>query len=153
MKIELKRLSFNARLSQETNAYAADIWIDGKKVGEARNDGGGGETIIHIMPRALHEKAEAFCKAMPNEPEHDLEMNLELYIDLMAEQMIRNQEELKQYKRWCKKETVFRVKGDPAGEWRTIKKQPYEPRVAEAIRKKYADQLEEILNERFLTAV
>lgn len=40
--VELKRVSVNHRLSEETNCFVADIWIDGKKVGDVRNDGHGG---------------------------------------------------------------------------------------------------------------
>ena len=53
MKIELKRFSYNARLSEETNAFAADIWVDGKNVGFAKNDGHGGNTMVHIKPNEL----------------------------------------------------------------------------------------------------
>ena len=41
-KVELRRITYNARLSEETAAFAADVWIDGKKVGDVRNDGHGG---------------------------------------------------------------------------------------------------------------
>lgn len=47
MKIELKRISFNERLSEETNAFAADLYINGKKVGYCKNDGHGGCTDYH----------------------------------------------------------------------------------------------------------
>ncbi len=42
MKIELRRISHNSRLSQETEAFAADLYIDGKKRGTVENDGHGG---------------------------------------------------------------------------------------------------------------
>jgi hypothetical protein len=42
MKIELRKISFNERMSEETNCYAADLYVDGKKVGEVGNDGHGG---------------------------------------------------------------------------------------------------------------
>lgn len=48
MKIELKRFTTNARLSQETIAFAADVWVDGKKVGHAENDGRGGCHTVHL---------------------------------------------------------------------------------------------------------
>jgi hypothetical protein len=44
MKIELKRVSFNERMSEETNCFVADLYINGKKVGECSNDGRGGCT-------------------------------------------------------------------------------------------------------------
>lgn len=63
MKIELKRISYNARLSQETPAFAADVWIDGKKRGTAENDGHGGSTLIH--PFDLEREIEAYAKTLP----------------------------------------------------------------------------------------
>lgn len=42
MKIELRRINHNPRLSEETNAFSAEIWIDGERAFEARNQGQGG---------------------------------------------------------------------------------------------------------------
>lgn len=67
MKIELKRFTTSARLSQETTAFAADVWVDGKKAGYAENDGHGGSTNVHLDP-AVHDAVEAHGKAqMPAE--------------------------------------------------------------------------------------
>jgi hypothetical protein len=48
MKIEIKRLTVNHRLSEETLNFACDIWVDGKKVGEAKNHGTGGPTDVYF---------------------------------------------------------------------------------------------------------
>jgi hypothetical protein len=50
MKIELRRFTTNARLSQETTAFAADVWVDDKKVGYAENTGHGGNTNVRLDP-------------------------------------------------------------------------------------------------------
>ena len=63
MKIELKRVTYNARLSQETAAYAADIWVDGVKRGDVTNDGHGGADRIN--PPALGEEINAYAKTLP----------------------------------------------------------------------------------------
>lgn len=63
MNIELKRFTTNARLSQETTAFAADVWIDGKKVGSAQNDGQGGCTIVRLDPSVL-AKVDSHGKAL-----------------------------------------------------------------------------------------
>lgn len=46
MKIEIKRLTVNHRLSEETLAFACDIYVDGVKVGDASNHGTGGNTNV-----------------------------------------------------------------------------------------------------------
>ena len=63
MNIELKRFTTNARLSQETIAFAADVWVDGKKVGRAENAGHGGATMVHLDP-SVRGKVEAYGKAL-----------------------------------------------------------------------------------------
>lgn len=63
MKIELRRFSTNARLSQETTAFAADVWIDGKKVGYAENAGHGGNTNVHLDP-TIRSAVEAHGKTL-----------------------------------------------------------------------------------------
>lgn len=63
MKIELKRFTTNARLSQETTAFAADVWVDGKKAGYAENDGHGGSTIVHLDP-SVRAQVEAHGKTI-----------------------------------------------------------------------------------------
>lgn len=47
-KIELRRVHFSERLIDETNAFDADVWVNGKKAGHAGNDGHGGCTIVHL---------------------------------------------------------------------------------------------------------
>ncbi|MCK7559358.1 hypothetical protein MKQ70_32085 [Chitinophaga sedimenti] len=44
MKIVLKGLRVYEEMSEETNAFSADLWIEGKKVAKAKNDGRGGMT-------------------------------------------------------------------------------------------------------------
>lgn len=60
MKLQLKNVHFSERLSQETNAFAADLWFNGKKVGCVENDGHGGCT--NVQPYSLESK-EAFKEA------------------------------------------------------------------------------------------
>jgi len=63
VNIELKRFTSNARLSQETTAFAADVWVDGKKAGFAENDGHGGCTMVRLDP-AVRDKVEAHGKTL-----------------------------------------------------------------------------------------
>jgi hypothetical protein len=70
MKIELKRISYNARLSQETSAYAADVWVDGKKSGTVQNDGHGGPDLI--LPHTLAQQINEYAKTLPPTKFHDM---------------------------------------------------------------------------------
>lgn len=60
MKVELKRLQVFLRMSQETICFAADIWIDGRKVGSAENEGHGGNTTVHV-PADMRDALKAWC--------------------------------------------------------------------------------------------
>jgi len=67
MKIELKKISFNERMSEETNCFVADLYINGKKAGYCKNDGRGGCTEYHGNTKAdnvLIREAEAYCKSL-----------------------------------------------------------------------------------------
>src|SRR3972149_5431468 len=64
MKVELKKLAIYPRMSEETTAFAADLWIDGVKVGHAKNDGHGGMAFVDwIVPPARRAEIEAALKA------------------------------------------------------------------------------------------
>lgn len=54
-------------MSEETNAFTADIHIDGIKAGYAKNDGRGGCTFYHVFEgkRELIERAEKYCALLP----------------------------------------------------------------------------------------
>jgi hypothetical protein len=151
VNIELRRITSNARLSRETNAFAADVWIDGELAATAHNDGGGGQTFMHFHSPELEAAAEQWARSLPPEPSQfgPVPMNLPFYIDLLLEKHLREKHELAQYRRWCKKETVFRLKDDKPGEWRTIRA-PFTLNIAAQLRKKHGVALAEILNERLL---
>ena len=68
MKIEVKNIKFYEKLSEETNCFTADVFINGTKVAYAKNDGQGGSTFYHpydIKYRQLLEEAEAYAKTLP----------------------------------------------------------------------------------------
>jgi hypothetical protein len=71
--LELRKISFQERMSEETNCFVADIFKKGKKVGEAHNDGHGGDTLARIpnmteldhklLTRWVDDTFEAWLKA------------------------------------------------------------------------------------------
>ncbi|PWV47063.1 hypothetical protein [Chitinophaga sp. S165] len=116
MQIELKRIEYSARLSEETLAFSADIYIDGQKAGYASNNGQGGSTDYHWYDekgRLLIQSAEKYCKSLPAEVNEDIvvdgkpltiEMTLETFIDnLMGKHLM--DKEMKAFQRKMYKET------------------------------------------------
>lgn len=70
MKIELKNVKVNEAFSEETTCFIADVFINGKKVAHAKNDGRGGCTDYYPYEgkRELLKQAELFCKELPKKP-------------------------------------------------------------------------------------
>jgi len=48
-KIEIKSLKVAGNMSEETIAFTASLWVDGKKVGEAKNQGHGGANDVYLF--------------------------------------------------------------------------------------------------------
>jgi hypothetical protein len=63
MKIELRNVQFAAFMSEETNAFTATIYVNGKKAGEASNQGHGGST--DVQPHSLAETLDAYGATLP----------------------------------------------------------------------------------------
>lgn len=104
MRIELKKISYDERLSEETNAFSADLYIEGKKAGIASNRGYGGPTDYYAdneNGKLLIQQAEAHCKTLPDieypnghlPGTFSVPMSLELYIDNLLENYLSEREE------------------------------------------------------------
>ena len=63
MNIEIRNIKYAAHASQEPHCFSADVYVDGKKAGTARNEGRGGAT--HILPDALREKLDVYGASLP----------------------------------------------------------------------------------------
>lgn len=63
MKIELRRINYNAALSQDTAAFAAEVWIDGELAFYARNEGTGGADFYRQVGRWSQAEVDAWLKA------------------------------------------------------------------------------------------
>jgi len=97
MKIELRKLKIAEHMSEETTAFSAEIYVDGKATGYAKNDGRGGCTGYHSngdeKSRELMKSAEAYCLTLPAQridmgsgrKPLVIEMNLENFIDELVE--------------------------------------------------------------------
>ena len=105
MKIELKKISFNERMSEETNCFVADLYINGKKVGYVKNEGCGGCTDYHGYTKEdnlIIREAEAYCKTLPRvrveEYDFDYQPTLESVIDDELQKYLKEKEGKKMQK-------------------------------------------------------
>lgn len=104
MNIELKKVQFSEHLSEETNAFTANLYVDGKHLGYIRNDGRGGNTdVYHNKPehKEKFREVEEYCKTLPprtytfNGQEHSFDMNLENFVDELFEHWLKRKENKK----------------------------------------------------------
>lgn len=63
MKFELKNISYDSRRSEETAAYSAILYIDGKKAGTVSNGGHGGCDNQYLEKWVDRAAVEAYIKA------------------------------------------------------------------------------------------
>jgi hypothetical protein len=110
MKIELKRISFNERMSNETNCFVADLIIDGKKVGSCQNNGHGGNTYYQGDSKESNRiigECEDYYKKLPKikiggnliYPDgFEMDQTLESAIDDLLEDFLKERENKKKIK-------------------------------------------------------
>lgn len=109
MDLQLKNVYFSEQLSEETNAFTADIWFRGKKVGYAKNDGNGGCTGINAYPKQRENFNLAVEYAKSLEPiEYEgraglkgftLDSNLEAQVNRLFENWLDKKELQKQQRK------------------------------------------------------
>ncbi len=139
MNFEIKKLSVQERLSEETLCFSADIWVDGKKIGEVTNRGHGGCNDYYWHDAVKGKALEDYAKRTVTKFNFD-------QLDIIIGDVIEKMQSEKQIKRWCKTKTVFRLLGDAAGEFRTVKSL-FTPAVKTWLVGKYGSKIEKIYNE------
>jgi len=118
LALTLKRFQHYPRMSEETNAFNADIVHDGVVVGTAENDGHGGCTFVH-----LNDKGRAIPEIVTasNLPEFN-DDSLQSIVDDLVENAIHSKWVEKQRRRIEKQlatTVLFNRKGDKDGSFRT----------------------------------
>lgn len=122
MNIELKNIKYSPTLSDDSNAFTANLYINGKKVCMVGDDGNGGEVFFRsVDPKYtdLLKEAEKWCKAQPAwmEPNpvnpdkpYQGSMTLDLYICDLLENYLNAKEDQK-LERKMAKSLLFGVPG------------------------------------------
>lgn len=104
MKIELKGVKFYEKMSEETNAFTADIYVDGKKCGFAKNDGRGGCTFVSPYGGKTMDLFTNSEKWLTEQPEINIgteespfmvKSNMENMVDQLFEQWLKERDQKK----------------------------------------------------------
>lgn len=104
MKIELKSLKIARHLSEETTAFTAKISVDGKVVGDVRNDGNGGCHMVHLDPSARDAVEAEAARLHPPKAKYDDPM------EDLVNALLEKEEDRKQALSFLKKGYPFVVK-------------------------------------------
>lgn len=139
----------------EGGGYECSIYRGKVKVGTAMNEGSGGSDFFHFTSReeeATFQEAaakwyetsrskvewEGWCK----ENSISLDVSAQHKMESWVSETMSSMEEQKRFKRLSKTKTLFRLKGDEEGVWRTIGQ--VGPRVIDHIVKHYGANVEQI---------
>ena len=159
MKITVK--NYKSCRGNEGDAFSCTVYLDGKKAAHVQYDGWGGEYLWdftvsdgQMYGGTMCAKFKAYCDGLPKQKTSiedaddptgfwHMQPDMNTLLDDALKLMLEN----RQLKRWCKKNLVYRVKGQKEGEWY----QWPHPAVArypevEAYRKLLRERLEEILD-------
>jgi hypothetical protein len=129
MKIELKNIKVNLTFSQETTMFNADIFVEGKKVGYAKNDGHGSSTDYRSYDNnnTALAKADKYLRTLPSTPFrfgdkiYEIDSNLENFIDNAIDAYVKKKEEAKINKKIEKECLNYVVFGEPnSGEYHKL---------------------------------
>lgn len=119
MNVALKKIKIREEMSEETTAFTAEIFINNKKSGYARNSGCGGCTDYYpyLGFREVFEEAELYFKSLPKivypadvYPEFTVESNFENWIDFQVNLKIKENIEKKLIND-CKKFICYKCDG------------------------------------------
>jgi len=107
MKIELKAIKHFPSMSEETECFNANVYVDGKKVAYAENRGYGGNTDIKTIKgcESIVAKAEEYCKTLTSIEGMGgmkLEIDLEFHVELLLEQHLKAKDKKKLEKDFLK---------------------------------------------------
>jgi hypothetical protein len=144
VKLTLKNIKEHPDMSEETNCFSATIYVDGKKAGFVKNEGRGGCNFYTWLDPQVGAAVDAWAKTQ------DTEFDFEK-LDQILDKLLGQEEILRQLRRWSKKQTCFRLKGDKKGAWRNVQA-PHSAKVVEFIQGKYGDKVECILDPANLEA-
>ena len=153
-RLGLRKLHMG-RTVHESPPTSVEIWYDGQPACQGVDDGSGGGMYFRTLDRTVEAQLLADLAALdPEMPGADWDATsrslwpngqkweLEQIVWVEIEQVLQ----ARQYARWCRKDTLFRLCGDPPDQWRVLKNLPFTPQVAASLRRKHGDQLESILN-------
>ena len=146
MNIELKNVKIYAGLSQETVAFSASLYVDGKKVGEARNAGHGGSNDVDAHDKDGRWDRDLIAMMETEAATHTWSYGDEVHphsLDSYIGDLVDTFQEQRDLKRKCRTQTLFRIPTETYqdGEYHVMKRK-YDEGVKAYLVRSYGDKVE-----------
>ena len=128
--------------------FNATLYRDGRKVAFVTDEARGGCFRYDWVDEAEEALLDAYVKTQPPvECDVARHWGMSMDTDLFLAILVSEAETQTKMKRVARKQTLFRVKGDKPGEYRTLSR-PYDNQTKAYLAKVYGDHLEEVFNEK-----
>ena len=126
MNIQVKNVKIYDGLSEETVAFNASIYVDGKKVGDAKNNGRGGANDIDVFTKDGRWNRDLISDMELEAETHTWTYEGETYshnLDSYIGKLVDDFDEQRNLKRMCRTETLYRIPDETydEGEYHTMK--------------------------------
>jgi hypothetical protein len=151
LNLELRSIQFNELMSEETNNYAAKLYLDGKHIANVGNDGHGGcDRQYPVKPftdfdlRALNA---LICSTYPTTELGEGLGSVPTDLEMVCNDLLTNWITIKQARAWCRKAVLFLAPNDnieELGGYRQIK-----PKRGYALTPELADRIRADLTKKY----
>ena len=119
MKVELKNVKIAEFLSEETTAFTASVYIDGKRAGSVENHGTGGNNNVFLEKEYRQPFADYISTLPPEPPMADYPElgSLDINEDYFFSLLLQDWQQQNDIRRWARKNLVCKPKGVKAAEY------------------------------------
>jgi hypothetical protein len=124
----------------EGPGFSATLCREGRPIASVLDEAVGASLLFHWKSVADEVALRALCAQVP--PEQFEGMSIAYDMDQLVCRLADDYENEKRRKRAAKKKTLFRLKGDAVGDWRTLN--VVGPRATQYLADKYGEQLETV---------
>lgn len=118
MEITFKKFKVANNMSDDSLAYTADVYIDGKKVGWVRDTGQGGGSWCEWDEPADSKRMDVYLAMLPDDD--GIPWSQDYFFSDMAEKL----NHIKWLKAYCRRHLVYKLPGDDAGTYHHVSGKP-----------------------------
>jgi hypothetical protein len=136
--------TFNGR---DGLGFTCTLYKGKKRIATVVDDGAGGEMQFQFADDNDLQPLKDFVSGLPHLPQEGSIPALPMNIDLFVAALVDDHESEKRLKRLCKTKTLYRLKGDEDGTYRSLL-HPWDDKAKKHLHDMYGDDLEEVANER-----